>query len=397
MFGLFKKKQKNKNTELVCAEPAKLTIPFSEVPATVDIDEKRLIPITDSRVLSMISNVAPNMMQVVNSTKSTIEAIESVSGLGKIYRAVLPHGASDLFDSKVMVGAKRGGFLDASNNIGQANFVQVNGTVDNALQSVATNQAVSLAFNVASIIVGQYYMTQINFELDKISDNIDRISEFQHDQYLSKITSTIKELKEIFEYQSDILSSEDAIKREKEHLNRMKVKCTELLDQANHSINRLIGKPATDYKKYIRKTAEINEWYNYQKVLLELLLQISHLYQVFASGSEPIDKIFSVLNQCKIESEKVCELLLDYHSKKHKELGINLSKKTIDRNELMQKAADMLGREKLRFRNLPKADFDKISSQIKPFSFEYTTSLPEYNEDVVLIAKDGELYYLPNA
>ena len=89
MFGLFKKKQKNNNTELVSAQSAELTIPFSEVPATVDIDEKRLIPITDSRVLSILSNIAPNMMQVVQSAKIAKEAkdtADTITGAGKLYK-----------------------------------------------------------------------------------------------------------------------------------------------------------------------------------------------------------------------------------------------------------------------------------------------------------------------
>ena len=397
MFGLFKKKQKNNNTELVSAEPAELTIPFSEVPATVDIDEKRLIPITDSRVLSMLSNIAPNMMQVVQSAKIAKEAkdtADTISGAGKLYRVIIPKGAK-LFDSKAMMGAKRAGFIDAAGNLGQANLVLANGP-DNALQSVATNQVVSSAFNVASMVVGQYYMTQINGELDKISQSVDKISTFQNSEYLSKITATIKQIKEISDFQSLSLSNEELRLEEKRKLNSLKEKCTELLDQANHSINSLVNASNTDCKEYLERTTEIETWYKYQLILLELLHQIWSLIQVFSLGLEPEEKAFSTLRQCRDESEAICGILSTYHKEKQEMFEINISDKTIGNPKWLQTIVGAIGKDDWKQRKLPEADFEKISLQMKPFSFDFTTSLPEYNEDVVLIAKDGEIYYLPN-
>ena len=397
MFGLFKKKQKNNNTELVSAEPAELTIPFYEVPATVDIDEKRLIPITDSRVLSMLSNIAPNMMQVVQSAKIAKEAkdtADTISGAGKLYRVIIPKGAK-LFDSKAMMGAKRAGFIDAAGNLGQANLVLANGP-DNALQSVATNQVVSSAFNVASMVVGQYYMTQINGELDKISQSVDKISTFQNSEYLSKITATIKQIKEISDFQSLSLSNEELRLEEKRKLNSLKEKCTELLDQANHSINSLVNTSTTDCKEYLERTTEIETWYKYQLILLELLHQICSLIQVFSLGLEPEEKAFSTLRQCRDESEAICGILSAYHKEKQEMFEINISDKTIGNPKWLQTIVGAIGKDDWKQRKLPEADFEKISLQMKPFSFDFTTSLPEYNEDVVLIAKDGEIYYLPN-
>ena len=147
MFGLFKKKRKQ-NNNVVSTQTTDLTLSFSAVPATVDIDEKRLVPLKDERVLSLVSNVAPNMLQVINSTKIAKEAkdaVDAISETGKLYRVVIPKGAK-LFDSKAMMGAKRAGFIDAAGNLGQANLVLADGA-DNALQNFATNQVISSAFN----------------------------------------------------------------------------------------------------------------------------------------------------------------------------------------------------------------------------------------------------------
>ena len=397
MFGLFKKKRKQ-NNNVVSTQTTDLTLSFSAVPATVDIDEKRLVPLKEERVLSLVSNVAPNMLQVINSTKIAKEAkdaVDAISETGKLYRVVIPKGAK-LFDSKAMMGAKRAGFIDAAGNLGQANLVLADGA-DNALQNVATNQVVSSAFNVASMVVGQYYMTQINGELDKISQSVDRISSFQNNEYLSKITATIKQIKEIADFQSISLENEELRLEEKRKLNSLKEKVTELLDQANHSINSLISTTVSDCKEYLEQTREIEMWYKYQLVLLELLHQICSLIQVFSCGLEPEEKVFSTLIQCKDESQAICDLLSHYHKEKQEAFEINIEDKTIGNPKWIQTLVGVIGKEDWKQRRLPETDFEKISLQMKPFSFDFTPSLPGYKDDVVLIAKDGELYYLPNS
>ena len=393
MFGWFKKKkEKEEQTDLVPAENTDLVIRFDALPSTVVVDDKQLVPITDKRLIARVSEIAPNFLQIANTSKVVAEASEAVKGMGELYRAVIPNGAK-LMDSKVLQGAKRGGFIDVNNNLGQANLVKVD--VDGALQKVASNQVATSAFNVASMVVGQYYMTQINGELDAISDNVSRISNFQNNEYLSKITATIKQIREISEYQAISLESEELRLEEKRKLNSLKEKCTELLDQANHSINNLMQKKVVDFKEYAEETAEIEMWRKYQTVLLEVLYQICSLIQVFNLGLEPEEKVFSTFNQCKIESEQICELLVKYHQDNQKGLKINLDKKTISNGKVIEFFAELLHKEEWKERQIPDGVAVTFAEQMKPFEMQKALSMSKYDEDVVLISKDGELYYLP--
>ena len=393
MFGWFKKKkEKEEQADLVPVENTDLVIRFDSLPSTVVVDEKQLVPITDKRLIARVSEIAPNFLQIANTSKAVADAGEAVKGMGELYRAIIPNGAK-LMDSKVLQGAKRGGFIDVNNNLGQANLVKVD--VDGALQKVASNQVATSAFNVASMVVGQYYMTQINGELDAISDNVSRISNFQNNEYLSKITATIKQIREISEYQAISLESEELRLEEKRKLNSLKEKCTELLDQANHSINNLMQKKVLDFKEYAEETAEIEMWRKYQTVLLEVLYQICSLIQVFNLGLEPEEKVFSTFNQCKIESEQICELLVKYHQDNQKGLKINLDKKTISNGKVIEFFAELLHKEEWKERQIPDGVAVTFAEQMKPFEMQKALSMSKYDEDVVLISKDGELYYLP--
>lgn len=105
-----------------------------------------------------------------------------------MYRAIIPVGAK-LTDSKAMEGAVRGIYHGADGIKGHANLVAVEKT-----GTVVANTAAA-AMGVATMVVGQYYMTQINAELSKISDGLDKISSFQDNEYKSKVFALVAQEK----------------------------------------------------------------------------------------------------------------------------------------------------------------------------------------------------------
>lgn len=88
-----------------------------------------------------------------------------------LYYAVIPAGEK-LINSKVKGGAVRGIYHIANGIKGHDNLATVEA------QKVIAVVANSAAMCVASMVVGQYYMSQINEELGEISDGISQIQDF---------------------------------------------------------------------------------------------------------------------------------------------------------------------------------------------------------------------------
>lgn len=98
----------------------------------------------------------------------------------------------------------------------------------NNVSNVAANVA-SSAMNVGSMIVGQYYMTQINNELESISSNISQIIDFQNNEYKSKVFALVSKVKNLSTFQAEILENEELRKPEILNVNHLEQQCTELL------------------------------------------------------------------------------------------------------------------------------------------------------------------------
>lgn len=81
-----------------------------------------------------------------------------------------------LFDIKSMQGAVRGSYLDINKQTKQANFMPVDTLYVSDVNAIAN--LIANAMNIASMVVGQYYMAQIDDKLGNIQNDISDIKIF---------------------------------------------------------------------------------------------------------------------------------------------------------------------------------------------------------------------------
>ena len=364
-----------------------LDIPIEMVPAESIEDETGLIEITDSRILAQVSNSLPGLFQTGNSINNVAQIFRN----GTVYKAILPAGAK-LAKSKDMEGAVRGIFHGATGIKGQANLVKIeSGT------AIATN-SVSAAMNVSSLIVGQYYMKQINDELDVISKGIDQIQSFQDNEYRSRVFSLVAHVKRISNFQSEILENDELRISKIYQLDSLEKDCAELLGQANLTLADFTNKNKLSYKEYEKVIAEVQKWYTYQKSLIEVMYKISDLRYTLHLGAVSREQCADLLSTYQEQIGDTHERINVWHYKTAKRLGIKI-------DEICRKRAGLDGaihfipgllKDEYKFRSIDMKTVKMIIEQAMGYEEQcaaYTSEL--YNEDVQLISKDGRLYYLP--
>lgn len=364
-----------------------LDIPIEMVPAESIEDETGLIEITDSRILAQVSNSLPGLFQTGNSINNVAQIFRN----GTVYKAILPAGAK-LAKSKDMEGAVRGIFHGATGIKGQANLVKIeSGT------AIATN-SVSAVMNVSSLIVGQYYMKQINDELDVISKGIDQIQSFPDNEYRSRVFSLVAHVKRISNFQSEILENDELRISKIYQLDSLEKDCAELLGQANLTLADFTNKNKLSYKEYEKVIAEVQKWYTYQKSLIEVMYKISDLRYTLHLGAVSREQCADLLSTYQEQIGDTHERINVWHYKTAKRLGIKI-------DEICRKRAGLDGaihfipgllKDEYKFRSIDMKTVKMIIEQAMGYEEQcaaYTSEL--YNEDVQLISKDGRLYYLP--
>lgn len=149
----------NKSNFLFKQSSHKMTVTFDSLPALTKTEESRLVEVKNEKILARIDSAVPGTLQAIANTAAVKEYSEAAKAAGQLYQAIIPKGAV-LDKSRAMEGAFRGSYREVANSIkGQANWVAVDNGVANKL---AAMNVANGAMGAAAMVVGQYYMTQIN-------------------------------------------------------------------------------------------------------------------------------------------------------------------------------------------------------------------------------------------
>ena len=376
----------------------------SYFPAIQIIENNDIIPSNKALIknevvkstLSKIDNVAPKASNIASSSKNAVELAKN----GKVLFSASVEDANKMINvgkNKVIgtqIDVIKNKKLGRNKNLftGQTQFTKETGLTKDLTKQQLTNAGM----NAASMVVGQYYMSEINDKLEDIKNSIDNISNFQDSEYLSKLLHTCSKIDEITENQNDILSNEEARKNAYSDIKDIETKCAELLGQANIQIGKNINDSELNAKQYFEKVKTIEEWYKRQQVTQELLLKIGDLRFTLANGSEKSNLSHKQFNNYLDTTNKVNNQLELWHNNYINKLGIDVDKHR-KKGSLFKVREKTIGliKEDWNYNKVEDSTIKQISSQIEPK--KYNKLISDKKDDVILIQKyKGNYYNVPN-
>lgn len=366
----------------------KIAIRFDMLPAETVVDENKLVEIKDKKVIARVLDAVPEMAQAGVSAGNVVK-----NNAQALYQVIIPSGAK-LVDSKDMAGAMRGFYRGADGIKGHANLVQV----DNSANAIAN--ATSSAMNVASMVVGQYYMSQINGQLEDITQKISQITDFQDNEFMSKVFALVTQIKIMSEFQTEIIDNYELRNSELIKLDNLEHECAELLGQSNKTIVDFSSKKSETYEDYQNTCISLQKWVLYQKTLLEVLYKIAELKFVMRLGKLSIQQCSSLLNTYVTQAEQASAKLSSWHQKELKtyDIHLDLSNRKRDGIDGIIHKIPSLFNEEYGYRPISEKIVTVIENQIK--SIDKPTIMESdklYEKDVRMIVKDGKIYYLPES
>jgi len=378
----------NENLELVPVEGGAVSIPIERITALSVIDDRSLVEIKDKSVVARITQTIPTVADKAAKTV-TNQALKNAD----IYRVIIPNGET-LVQSKNMAGAVRGFFRGAKGVKGQANLVKVDPskiTKATTLANIGAN-----VMNVGSLVVGQYYMAEINAKLETMNKNISKISDFQDREFKSRIMSLMGLVGEVSHFSTEIIENDEVRTQKITSLENMKANATELLGQVNETITGIVqNNPTPDYKTYQEKIEEFNILVEYQSILIAMLEKISELTYLLGKGSRSMDMCYALYNKYWELSVQARDVLEVWHDKQVSTLKIDLEKnrKTKSGFDGVISYIPALLDENWKYKDLKHGMADKIATQAQSKPQARIEQKAVYDEDVQIIIKDGKYFY----
>lgn len=303
-----------------------ITIPIKLLPATTKFDEKSLYEITDNIVISRISALIPFTSQTGTRVMTT-NALKSLKDV-ELIKMDIPF--SQLSKSKDVVGAARGYTHVGKGVAAQANLTKVD--VTQVAKATTLANSVANVMNVGSLVVGQYYMSEISSKLETLTHSIDKIGDFQDREFKSRILSALTLVREISQFSSEIMENDDQRKIKLIALENLKATATELLGQVNITISDSTQKNHNpDYKKYQSQIGDFKLLVDYQNVLITVLEKISELTHLLGKGTISFERSYSSFNKYLELSAQSKTLLREWHNRQVNALHIDLDKERISK------------------------------------------------------------------
>lgn len=381
-------------SDIAHSSVSNVEVQFDTISALTDEEQAALVEIKDPKLLARIDSVIPNAFQAAANVGAVNQYHNAVRSAGQLYQAIIPQGAV-LANSKATEGAVRGIFHGPNGIRGHADLMAVD---SNMGSSLATLGVANAAFGVASLVVGQYYMTQINAQLSEIADEISKIAGFQVKEFQGKIGALIAQVQKYSRFQFDIMGNEAERKNTLNQLPSLERECDALLMQANLTLREFEKKRIEDYDDYEKLVAEAHSWYQYQQILLEILLCIEDLTYSLNLGQVSPKQCYSVLMSHAEQSNEALNALEEWHKKAGLAFEIDLSESRRRRQGLGGFFANIpaLFNEDYHYKRMPKRTTSMISRQCSGNHLSIQQGMQDlFTKDVRLIAKDGKMYYLP--
>lgn len=246
-------------------EVSQPAVTVSKLPAVIDVKPNLLHEITDKNLLSRVTALTPAIVNVLGKTQTvTTETTTKIAG--GFYKVVLAHGGS-LVKSKTMDGAFRGITKEGNHIKEMANLVKMQPTqVQKVTQTTQmATSAVANVMNVASLVVGQYYMTEINGKLEKMAKSISEISDYQKREFKSRSQSLVITVQSLSKFSQELFEDKTIRNDKLLQLQRLSERATELLLQVNLELqDKMAPKSDPSYKEYTILASDFENLICYQ-------------------------------------------------------------------------------------------------------------------------------------
>ena len=290
--------------------------------------------------------------------------------------------------------------------------------------------AVSGAMQVAAMVVGQYYMAEINGQLDSMKETLNDVKDFQVREFKGTVRALIVNISQLSKFSTAYVENAELDRLKLMECANFRAEVTKLLEQVNLAIENIVnqdkGMPFEKYEKLINKLS-INLFY--QETLLKLLEELSKLDMVFSQGAATEDSCYYVydhyLNNCNRLGEKIS----NWHQNKIKSFRIDKKRnrreqegplkvvadvaKELDKNAHIAAGVGLIGgaigaatgfgigkaagelNKGIRYIGIRKYTINQISEQEKiSYQASKQLSVNNYGENIELLLEDGKAYYL---
>ncbi|MDG4515752.1 hypothetical protein [Streptococcus suis] len=290
--------------------------------------------------------------------------------------------------------------------------------------------AVAGVMQVGAMVVGQYYMAEINGKLNSMKETLNDIKDFQEREFKGNVRALIVNISQLSKFSADYVENAELARLKLMECANFRAEVTKLLEQVNLAIEESITKgKGLSFEKYEQLIDKLSTNLFYQQTLLRLLEELSKLDLAFSQGVMSEDSSYYVYEYYLKTCNSLGEKIANWHKDKIKFFQIDTKRnrraqegamkvvadvaKELDKNAHVVAGVGFLGgivgaaagfglgkaagelNKAIRYIGVRKETIKQISEQGRvSYQSSKQLSINSYDENVELLLEDGKVYYL---
>lgn len=319
-------------------EPAPATVP---VPVADPVEESLLAPVEDLDI-SLTAIPAEQVDLLLGNSKlleikddGIKQGILATASVGStafaqgilhakesqgLYRLVNDGGRA-LTEAKDKPGLFRGFFSNKKGIENHAEFQKANPKQALALSNLMQSM---------SLVVGMYYMAEINQKMAELSSGVEQVFHFLENEYLSRIQGLLGNAQELSHFQKENLEQPSLATRCLHKIDDFKAEARQLQLFALQHLRSLLAEDCAKHEAYLKKLEQLQKYYQLSQLLLQVIEGLCQLDFVYSRGAKSQDYAFALQREMQQKQEEIQALLVAYHKKHMEKFEIHLE--TASRN-----------------------------------------------------------------
>lgn len=285
------------------------TVQFSDKP----FDKERYIKIDNDELADMF-NISLSKIPSLAVSAANIASINQVNKIVEegVFKVIFKNGVNDKSIADLFKNSE-GLFTTVyhdSNGFNQAGLSSVGENISNKLNAAKTVNVVNGIMTVASMVVGCYYMHNIDNKLKKIDQKLDKLLNIADDKQIAKLKSIHSFLlKTIKKINMDFLNKEQL----KSYHNEVVQCCRDSDEVANYYERRLedtinnfiVSNKSSAEKMFIESLNEFQKNMNYYQYAVSIYVMSSTIETIISGNlnekfiNSQIEDIKEYTNECK--------------------------------------------------------------------------------------------------
>lgn len=181
----------------------------------------------------------------------------------------------------------------------------------NTAKSALTSK-LATSMQLASVVVGQYYMSEVSEKLSQMNDELHALRRYHQTEILAKLGTMRESLDVLANNQTELLADEQIRNNYLLKIDGIKTELATINNQSLLQINGVVDRAPKNEQQFIKDVNELDYWKQISVITTNILIFASELEYIYGVGALSRKTVTELVSSAKDKNEEADSNIAEY-------------------------------------------------------------------------------------